>query len=383
MLGVTIGIAAVVWVVALGRASAGRAEAELLALGDNLVWVEAGSRNVAGVRTGTRGTTSLTLDDMFAIEGAVPEIKRVSPNIDGSVLVVYANRNWTTGYRGVYPAYLDIKKLRVEEGARFDETDVAQGRNVCLLGATLNEKLFAGASPLGEIVRIGSQPFEVVGVLERKGQSGSGRDQDDTILFPYTTALQKIRGKGLTWLDDILLSADAAEDVPRAIERIIPLLRERHHTVGEEDDFNIRRPEEILKARLEATETFSFLLVAIASVALLVGGIGVMNVMLASVTERTREIGVRLAVGATPGAVRLQFLIEAVLLTLVGGAFGVVLSLAGASLLEEWLKWSVSVPADALVLALGFSVGVGVVFGYYPASSAARMDPIVALRGDG
>jgi putative ABC transport system permease protein len=382
MLGVTIGIAAVVWVVALGRAGAERAEAELLALGDNLVWIEAGSRNVAGVRTGARGTTSLTLDDMEAIQRDVPAIKSASPNIDGSVLVVRGNRNWTTGYRGVYPEYLDIKKWIVAEGAPFDDADVAQARNVCVVGATLREQLFGSEPAVGRTVRIGSQPFEVVGVLDRKGQSGSGRDQDDTIMFPYTTALQKIRGKGLTWLDDILCSARTPEDVERAVAGATAVLRERHHTVNEDDDFNIRRPEELLKAQLEASQTFALLLVSIASVALLVGGIGVMNVMLASVAERTREIGVRLTVGATPEAVQAQFLIESVLLTLVGGALGVAMSVGGSSVLERALGWSVAIPVEALGLAIAFSIAVGVVFGFYPAWRAARMNPIDALRSD-
>jgi putative ABC transport system permease protein len=382
MLGVTIGIAAVVWVVALGRAGAERAEAELLALGDNLVWIEAGSRNVAGVRTGARGTTSLTLDDMEAIQRDVPAIKSASPNIDGSVLVVRGNRNWTTGYRGVYPEYLDIKKWTMAEGAPFDDADVTQARNVCIVGATLREQLFGSEPAVGRMVRIGSQPFEVLGVLDRKGQSGSGRDQDDTIMFPYTTAQQKIRGKGLTWLDDILCSARSPEDVDRAIAGVTAVLRERHHTMNDDDDFNIRRPEELLKAQLEASQTFALLLVSIASVALLVGGIGVMNVMLASVAERTREIGVRLTVGATPEAVQAQFLIEAVLLTVLGGALGVGVSVGGSSVLERALGWSVAIPIEALGLALGFSIAVGVVFGFYPAWRAARLNPIDALRSD-
>ncbi len=382
MLGITIGVAAVVWVVALGKAGAERAEAELLALGDNLVWVEAGSRNVAGVRTGTRGTSSLTMDDMEAIKRDVPEIKRISPNIDGSVLVVAGTHNWTTGYRGVYPEYLDIKKWTIAEGVPFDDADVAQARNVCLIGETLRAQLFGSEPAVGRMVRIGAQPFEVLGVLGRKGQSGNGRDQDDTIFLPYTTAQQKIRGKGITWLDDILCSAQSAAEIPAATVRITSLLRERHHVVGEDDDFNIRRPEELLKAQLESTQTFGLLLVSIASVALLVGGIGVMNVMLASVVERTREIGVRLTVGATPGAVQAQFLLEAVLLTMAGGAFGVGVSVAGSSVLEKALAWSVTVPVEALATAIVVSIAVGVVFGFYPAWRAARMDPIAALRSD-
>lgn len=380
-LGITIGIAAVVWVVAIGRAGSARAEEQLRELGDNLVWVEAGSRSVNGLRTGTHGTNTLTMEDDEAIRAQIPLIKSVSPNVDGSVLLVRGDRNWTSRYRGVTPEYLEIKRWRIAEGAPFTDDAVLHAANVCLIGETVRNRLFGNEPAVGEIVRIGVAPFEVVGVLAHKGQSANGQDQDDTVMMPYTTVQKKLRVRGVTWLDDIMCSATAPEDVDPAIAQIVELLRQRHH-IGpdDEDDFNIRRPEEVIKAQLQTSETFSLLLVSVASVALLVGGVGVMNVMLASVAERTREIGVRLAVGATELAVQVQFLIEAVVLSLFGGLSGMAVSIGGSFAIERALGWQLVIPVQAFFLALGFSVGVGVVFGFYPAWRAAQLDPIDALR---
>ena len=382
-LSITIGIAAVVWVVALGKAGAQRTEEQLQALGDNLVWIEAGSRNVAGVRTGSHGMTTLTAGDAQAILDEVPRIKSMSPQVDGSVLVISGSRNWTTRFRGVSPAYLEIRRVPVASGNAFTDLDVENAESVCLLGQTLREQLFGAADPVGQEVRIGIQLFRVVGVLTAKGQSASGQDQDDTILLPYTTVQKRLLAKGITWLDDIMCSAASPQDVNLAADDISDLLRQRHHLSGADgDDFNIRRPEELLKAQLEASRTFALLLICIASVSLVVGGIGVMNVMLASVAERTREIGLRLAIGASAWAVQFQFLAEAVILSLFGGSFGVVFSVAGSSALAQILGWPVTIPPQAIALALGFSVTVGVFFGYYPARKASRMDPIAALRSE-
>ena len=380
-IGITIGIAAVVLIVAVGKAGQRGAEEQLLALGDNLVWVEAGSRTVTGVRSGTRGTTSLTLEDMLAIRREVPLLTRVSPNIDGRVLVAYQQKNWTTGYRGVSTEYLDIKRWTIAEGSAFTDLDDERVESVCVLGRTVRERLFGAEPAVGNVVRIAGRPFEVVGVLAPKGQSASGQDQDDTVMLPYSAAKSKIRGKGVPWLDDIMASAASSQDVDRAITQINGLLRQRH-AIGpdDEDDFNIRRPEEVIKAQLETSRTFSLLLLTIASVSLLVGGIGIMNVMLASVAERTKEIGLRLAVGASEGAVQLQFLAEAVVLSVFGGVLGVLVSIGGASGLGRLLGWAMPIPPQAIGLALGFSVAVGVFFGFYPAWRAAQLDPIEALR---
>jgi len=307
-LGITVGIAAVVLVVAIGESAAERAQAELQRLGDNLVWIEAGSRNIAGVRTGTHGTTSLTLEDLEAIRVEVPLIRRLSPQVDGTVQAISGTSNWSTRFRGETPEYLAIKSWSVAVGQNFSQDDVEQASSKVLIGQTVREHLFGSSNPLGQLVRMQGQLFEVIGVLAPKGQSGDGRDQDDWILLPHTTAQQRFRGKGMAWLDDILCSAITPQAVEPAIEQIAALLRQRHHIEsGQEDDFNIRRPDEILKAQVDASETLEWLLICIGSVSLLVGGIGVMNVMLASVVQRTREIGLRVVVGATDGACVFSF----------------------------------------------------------------------------
>jgi putative ABC transport system permease protein len=383
MLGITVGVAAVVWVIAIGEAGSARAEGQLVALGDNLVWVEAGSRNVAGVRTGTYGMKNLTLDDAWAIQREVPGIRRVSPQVDGSVVVAHEARNWTTRWRGVSPDYLAIKRFAIAQGGAFTDEDVERATNVVLVGRTVKEQLFGEGPAVDEVIRVAGQPFRVVGVLAPKGQSASGNDQDDTIVVPYSTAMKKLRKNGDTWLDDVLCSTHRAQDIAPASTAIAALMRQRHRLGSEQDDdFNIRHPEEVIQAQIQASRALETLLVSIASVALLVGGIGIMNVMLASVVERTREIGVRLAVGAPDWAIQAQFLVEAVLLAVLGGAAGVALSFAGASWIERALAWPMPIPAPAVALAVVFSVAVGVVFGFFPARRAAKLDPIEALRAD-
>ena len=380
-LGIMIGIAAVVLVVAVGEAGSAKAQAQLQGLGDNLVWVEAGARNINGVRNGAHGTTSLTLEDAEAIKREVPLIKRVSPQIDGGLQIIYGNRNWTTRWRGETPEYLAIKRWPVVLGGAFSDEDVAQSASKILVGETVRTQLFGAENPIGKLVRIQSQLYEVVGVLEAKGQNADGRDQDDWVLLPYTTAQTKLRGRGIAYLDDILCSAVAPEAVNPAIDKVTALLRERHHIhPGDEDDFNIRRPDEVIKAQIEASRTLALLLLTVASISLLIGGIGIMNVMLASVAQRTREIGLRLAVGAREGAVQLQFLGEAVMLSLVGGVLGVALSGVAMVVTEHILSWPLTLPPRALAQALLVSVSVGLFFGFYPARRAARLDPIEALR---
>lgn len=382
-IGITIGIAAVVWVIALGKAGSERAEDQLRELGVNLVWVEAGSRNVAGVRTGTHGTTSLTLGDAEAIRREVPLIERLSPQVDGGVLAIYGDRNWTTRYRGIAPDYIAIKSWRLAAGSLFTEEDLERASNVCVIGQTVRERLFGSIDPIGRIIRVAGQPFEVVGVLAPKGQSATGQDQDDTLMLPYTTAQKKLRGNGLAWLDDILCSAIAPEAAGQANLQIAELLRQRHHIgLDQEDDFNIRHPEELIKAQMETSATFATLLVCVGAVSLLVGGIGILNVMLASVAERTREIGVRLAVGASERAVQMQFLAEAVLLTSFGGLLGIVVSVLGSSVMSRLLGWNVTIPVEAILLAVLFSAAVGIAFGFIPARKAAQLDPIEALRAE-
>jgi putative ABC transport system permease protein len=379
VLGITIGIAAVICVVAIGKAGQARVEQQLNNLGDNFVWIEAGGRAVNGVRTGTHGTKSLVLADGVAIKNQIPLIKSQSPNVDGSIQIIYANQNWFTGYRGVSPEYFDIKRWVIDQGAAFSQDDVERSADVCVIGRTVRDTLFGVEDPIGKVMRVKDLPCKVVGTLMPKGLSVSGQDQDDTILMPYTTVMKKI--KGAPWLDDILCSAVSPAAVKIAGQEAAALLRDRHHLrPEEEDDFNIRNPEDIIQAQLEASKTLTILLIAIASISLIVGGIGIMNVMLVSVTERTREIGVRVAVGATEEAIQLQFLGESVMLSLVGGAAGVLLGIVGSYIVGRTLQWPMQMSIESVIVAALFSVAVGVFFGYYPARKASLLDPIEALR---
>ena len=379
MLGITIGIAAVICTVAIGEGGSNRIREQLQGLGDNFVWVEAGSRNVQGVRTGSGTTKTLTVRDAQAILQSVPLIKSVAPNVDARTQVIYGNQNWSTTYRGVSPEYLSIRRWTVERGAAFTHQDVELSANVCLLGRTVVDALFGAEDPIGKKVRIGNLPFRVAGVLKSKGETATGQDQDDTIFLPYTTAMHKI--KGVSWLDDIMCSAVSPEAIRPAREQIVRLLRQRHHLrAGAADDFNIRSPEELLQTQQETSRTFTVLLASIASVSLLVGGIGIMNIMLVTVTERTREIGVRRALGATRNSIQTQFLIEALLLCALSGALGVLVGVIVSGTLSSMFGWVTIIPPRAIAIAVVFSAVIGIAFGFYPARKAALLDPIEALR---
>jgi putative ABC transport system permease protein len=379
MLGITIGIAAVICTVAIGEGGSNRIREQLQNLGDNFVWVEAGSRNVQGVRTGSGATATLTARDAKAILEAVPLIKSVSPQADGRIQAIYGNLNWNTTYRGVSPEYLSIRRWAIERGSCFTQQDVDVAANVGVLGATVAEQLFGNEDPIGKSIRLRDQPFRVLGVLRRKGESATGQDQDDFLMIPWTTAEHKIAGK--SWLDDILCSATSPEVMRPAREQITALLRQRHHLRADAPlDFNIRSPEDILQAQEETSKTFTILLLAIASVSLLVGGIGIMNIMFVTVTERTREIGVRMAVGATKKNVQMQFLTEALVLSSLSGTIGAVVGVVSAIVFSRAFSWPTIIPPQWVVIAVVFSAFIGVFFGFYPARKAAMLDPIEALR---
>jgi len=381
MLGILIGIGAVICTVAIGEGGSSMVRDQLEGLGTNLVWIEAGGRNINGVRTGNGQTKSLTVDDAMAIQESVPLIASIAPNVDGGMQVVYGNQNWSTRYRGVPPVYFQIRRWRVAVGTMFTDADVEHMTNVCLLGRTVAETLFGADDPLGKIIRLQNQPFRVIGVMEPKGLSTTGTDQDDFVVIPYTTAMKKLRG--IYWLNDIFASAVSADAINPAIDQVVRLLRQRHHLRPEEpDDFNIRHPEDTLKAQEEASHTFTLMLASIASVSLLVGGIGIMNIMLVSVTERTREIGVRMAVGATEKDVRVQFLVEALVLSLLGGAIGVLAGMLASVGVSRLLAWPAIITPTAIAVAAAFSIAIGIFFGYYPALKASQLDPIEALRAE-
>ena len=378
VLGITIGIAAVICTVAIGQGGSNMIKAQLADLGENMIWVEAGGRNVNGVRTGNGATKTLTAEDSRAIRD-LPHIVAASPNVDGGVQVVYGNTNWATRFRGVSPDYLQIRKWDVATGANFTDREVNDMANVCVIGNTVKEQLFAGSDPIGETIRMGTIPCNVIGVLQIKGQSSFGQDQDDLIVIPYTVAMHKLRG--VSWLDDAYFSVDSPANITDAEDAMSRLLRQRHHLrTDAPDDFNIRHPEDILQAQEQTSETFTLMLGSIASVSLLVGGIGIMNIMLVSVTERTREIGVRMALGATEKDVQTQFLIEALALSLIGGVAGIAFGVGASAGISQLLQWPTAISVIAILVAAVFAAGIGIVFGYYPARKASSLDPIEALR---
>src|SRR5262245_5758962 len=379
MLGIVIGVGAVIFVVAIGEGAAANVERAITNIGANMIWVEAGGVNRGGVRTGAFGTKTLSLGDFESIKEQIAAVTNVTPQVDTRVQVIAGNQNWGTTVRGVGPDYLALKGWNVTRGGMYTDVDVERASNVCVLGRTVAEQLFGAEDPIDQMMRVKDQPCIVVGVLEVKGQSATGQDQDDTFLMPYTTVMKKVKGQ--TWLDDIMMSGTSAAVVDQAERDIAILLRERHHLrPGADDDFNLRHPTEIAEAVKQSTQTMEALLAAIASVSLLVGGTGIMNIMLVSVTERTREIGLRQAVGARGRDVLRQFLVEAVILSLIGGAIGVGLGWLGAQTIANSFQWPTRVSVNALAIAFGCSAAIGVFFGYYPARQAARLDPIEALR---
>jgi len=379
MLGIIIGVGAVIAMVALGRGAKAQVQARIAALGQNVITVFSGSANRGGVSSGFGGAGTLTVEDGEAIEKEVPGAVAVSPEARFSGQIMVGNNNWNTEGRGESVDYLAIRQWDLADGAMFTDADVRSAAKVCILGKTTADKLFPNEDPVGKTIRIKSVPVRVLGVLKVKGASMFGSDQDDVVIVPYTTGMKRFAG--VTTLRSILVQAATAEQAHEVANGITDLLRERHRIQpGRDDDFIIRSQQELAETQSATADSMTFLLAGVAIISLIVGGIGIMNIMLVSVTERTREIGIRMAVGARGRDILLQFLVEAVALSSTGGLLGIALGFGGAKLLTLIKQWPTEVLADSILGAFLFSASVGIFFGFYPARKASKLDPIDALR---
>jgi putative ABC transport system permease protein len=380
MLGIIIGVGAVIAMVSVGQGAQQQAQQQIAAMGSNMLFVQSGTVNRGGMRMGWGATKTLVYDDMVAILRECPSVKQAAPGSQASAQVVFGNDNWATNINGTEPQYFDIRSWPMAEGSSFSQDDVSMAANVAVIGETVRKNLFGATDPVGETVRINNLPFKVVGLLIPKGSSAAmGQDQDDVILVPITTLQKKITGQD--WLRWIMVSAVSKDASYTAQQQITALLRDRHRIrSAQDDDFFVRNLADMADLADQNARLFTILLGSIASISLLVGGIGIMNIMLVSVTERTREIGIRMAIGATEGDVQQQFLIEAVVLSIVGGGIGILSGMGASYLITQTLGWPVLVSPAAILAAVLFSMAVGVFFGFYPARKAARLDPIEALR---
>jgi putative ABC transport system permease protein len=382
MLGIIIGVGAVIAMVGLGQGAQQAVQAQIAAMGSNVLFVSAGSVTRGGARTGFGSTKTLVDSDKAAILREVPTVKAAAGGSMSSQQVVFENNNWFTQVQGTEPAYFDIRTWPVWTGTVFSEQDVETAANVAVIGESVRQNLFGAVDPIGQTIRIKSVPFKVVGVLTARGSTagGMGADQDDVVFIPITTFQQKISGEN--WLRYIMVSAISRDASYAAQRQIEGLLRDRHRIragVGN-DDFTVRNLADIADLADQTGQVMTMLLASIAGVSLIVGGIGIMNIMLVSVTERTREIGIRMAIGATEEDVQRQFLIEAVVLSCLGGLVGILLGTGACFLITNVFGWAAVISVQAIVLAVAFSMGIGIFFGYYPARKAARLDPIEALR---
>jgi len=379
MLGIVIGVAAVIVMVAVGQGAQSTIQDQINNLGTNLLVVTPGTGQQGGVSQGAATFNRLTVEDAEKLQRESVTLAGVSPVIFSRTQIIGGAGNWRTNINGVSLQYFLIRDWRPSSGELFSESDVRGMRKVALLGSTVAENLFPGGDAVGQQIQLRNVPFRVVGVLSEKGQTASGSDQDDVVIVPYTTARSRLTG----WarVGQILASTYSPGDIPAAQEEMRAILRESHRLGNDDDDdFTVRNQNELADAASGTTRVMSWLLAAIASISLLVGGIGIMNIMLVSVTERTREIGIRMAIGARGSDVLTQFLVESVVISLLGGLIGLVLGIGGAALLGHITGWSTQTPPQAIVIAVGFSAAVGVFFGFYPARQAASLDPIQALR---
>ena len=381
-LGIVIGVAAVVAMFAIGTGASQSVQDQITSMGSNLLVVRSGSVTTGGARMGFGSSPSLTFADADAIVKECPAVGKAAPTASGGVQIVYGNSNWSTRAEGTTPPMLDIRNWTIASGRSFNTSEVRSAAKVCVLGQTIVDNLFGTEDPIGKVVRVKKIPMVVVGVLGKKGTNAMGQDQDDTLIIPVTTAQKRVFGSRFQGkVSSILVQAADSKSIQAAISQIEALLTERHRIRNpEEKDFTVMNLAELMEAAAESTRTLSFLLAAVASISLLVGGIGIMNIMLVSVTERTREIGIRMAVGARKSDILLQFLTEAIILSLLGGLTGIALGALISVLISKFAGWATVISTFSIALAFGFSALVGIFFGYYPASKAAGMDPIEALR---
>ena len=382
-LGIVIGVGAVIAMMAIGAGAKARVEEAFAAMGTNVLIILPGSTSAGGVRGGFGSMPTITWEDLAAIRSDVATVKAAAPTLRSSMPVVAEDMNWTTSITGTSPEYFDIRNWPIAAGVSITQSDVDSGTKVIVLGQTVVDKLYGpNANAVGQSVRVGSTPFQVVGVVARKGQSATGQDYDDAAFIPFTTFAHKVQGGLGKYLQgSIMVGATSSDTTSRAQADIVALLRDRHHLApGDDDDFSIRNLSEIAGAQQQGTETMTMLLASVAAVSLLVGGIGIMNIMLVSVTERTREIGIRMAVGAEPHHILTQFLVEALSLSVAGGFIGIALGVGAATWLAARFHWPMLIQPDVITVSVAFSAMVGIVFGMYPARKASQLDPIDALR---
>lgn len=379
MLGIIIGVGAVIVMVSIGMGVRQNITNSIASLGSNMLIVTPGSANRGGVRSAAGSSQKLKLDDAEAIKKKIKNIDYVSPTVNSSYQIVYGNENWNSSVYGVTPEYLKIRSLSVTSGSFITASDINSRNRVAVIGSTVASNLFDTTNPVGKNIRIGNQPFRVIGVLESKGQSSMGNDQDDVVIIPLTTAQERLMG--ITYIRSINIQVSDSSKMDLVQEQVESLLRQRHRIrTGQDDDFTVRNLTSLLETVNNTTTMLTLFLGSIAAISLLVGGLGIMNIMMVSVTERTREIGIRKALGATFKDIMLQFLIEAVIIGVVGGVLGILFGVGSALLVSKVSTFTTYITVFPIVISFSFSVGIGLFFGLYPARKAARLDPIEALR---
>ncbi|MEX1062693.1 MAG: ABC transporter permease [Balneolaceae bacterium] len=380
-LGIIIGVAAVITMVGLGQGASSEVKEQVNRLGQNVVLVFPGERSLGGVSIGGGSANTLTAADSRALQEEIPEVIAASPEVRSQRVIVYGNQNWHTRIYGQSADYLQIRQWPIESGDMFTEEDIERASLVAVVGQTIIDELFEGSDPIGETIRVRGLPLTVIGVLSTKGMSLMGSVQDDIVIVPYTTAFQRISGRSHAMVINVQIYDEGSMDIAR--HKITDLLRERHRLASyQENDFTVQTQEEVARAATETSRIMTWLLASIAGISLFVGGIGIMNVMLVSVTERTREIGLRLAVGARAQDVLMQFLIESVILCLLGGIGGILLGMFATEAIASYAGWPALFSTEAMIAAVSVSAAVGLFFGFYPAWKASRLDPIIALRSE-